>query len=85
MCRLVVTLTDGRARGDTAPTEVAERMRQEGATVVAFGIGNGVNKKELIAMATQEYSFFFKKWEDVTPLSTGLTEGNYFKSILQLT
>ncbi|XP_038054990.1 uncharacterized protein LOC119727201 [Patiria miniata] len=72
--RLVVLLTDGRSRGEDSPTEYAQRMRTDGTNIVAFGIGKGANKKELVAIATADRMFRLDKWEDLQPLAAVLTE-----------
>ena len=45
-------MTDGKSRVSFRTALAAKKLKEEGVTIVTLGIGNGIDKKELISMAS---------------------------------
>lgn len=50
--KIAIIVTDGKSQSPPATAAEAQKMRDQGITVFSIGVGSGLNKPELDAMAT---------------------------------
>jgi hypothetical protein len=54
MPRIALVMTDGKSESFRLTSQAAMKLKAMGVTIVTLGIGNGVDRKELVAMSTSE-------------------------------
>ena len=70
MNQVIILITDGQSKDPNATLAVARAARQEGITLFAVGIGEGVDSGELHAVASQPSEDFVFMVDDFHSLSS---------------
>ena len=64
---MALLMTDGKSKLAAKTIESAKKLKDSGVTIVTLGIGNGVDRKELVSMATSEdYVLYVESYGDLS-------------------